>query len=187
MLRAAALACRQIPNGIHGIEERLHIAWHTLVNTGLIGAPDFVRLTSAAAAKIFNIYPRKGAVLPGSDADLIIFDPAKKHTLGAGVHFSALDTSIYEGMRIQGKVGVTHVHSPLAAFASSQLCIAAMQACSRALHDMQLPCLQKPFCIAIDASTRGLLPTVSALFSRGQPCHRVPVLCELGRCRLRLT
>ena len=98
--------CRQIPNGIHGIEERLHVTWHTLVNTGLITPPDFVRLTSTAAAKIFNIFPRKGAVVPGADADLIIFDAAKEHTLGAAGHFSALDTSVYEGMRIQGQVSL---------------------------------------------------------------------------------
>ena len=99
--------CRKIPNGIHGIEERLHIVWETLVNSGLATASDFVRLTSTAAAKIFNIYPRKGAVQPGSDADVIIFDPHKKHTMGADVHFSALDTSIYEGMEITGKVRLT--------------------------------------------------------------------------------
>ena len=80
------------------------MAWETLVNTGLVTPSDFVRLTSTAAAKIFNIYPQKGAVQVGSDADLVIFDPAAEHMLGASAQISALDMSVYEGMRIRGKV-----------------------------------------------------------------------------------
>lgn len=95
---------RAIPNGIHGIEERLHIAWEELVNAGLISRSDFVRLTSTQAAKIFNIYPQKGVIAPGSDADIIIFDPDLTHTLSAKTHFSNIDTNIWEGRRITGKV-----------------------------------------------------------------------------------
>ena len=95
---------RKIPNGIHGIEERLHVAWETLVNQGLITPSDFVSLTSTEAAKIFNVYPAKGVIQPGSDADVVIFDPTEEHTLSAATQFSVLDTSIYEGMRIRGRV-----------------------------------------------------------------------------------
>lgn len=96
--------CRIIPNGIHGIEERLHVMWDTLVNTGLIKPSDFVRLSSTEAAKVFNLYPQKGIIAAGSDADIAIIDPNKEHVLSAKTHHSALDTSVYEGMRIRGKV-----------------------------------------------------------------------------------
>ena len=99
---------RIIPNGIHGIEERLHVMWDTLVNTGLITPSDFVRLSSTEAAKIFNLYPQKGLIAPGSDADIAIFDPAKEHVLSAKTHHSALDTSVYEGMKIKGKVSCVY-------------------------------------------------------------------------------
>lgn len=78
--------------------------WETLVNTGLITPSDFVRLSSTEAAKIFNLYPQKGLIAPGSDADIAIIDPSKEHVLSAKTHHSALDTSVYEGMKIKGKV-----------------------------------------------------------------------------------
>lgn len=78
--------------------------WETLVNTGLITPSDFVRLSSTEAAKIFNLYPQKGLIAPGSDADIAIIDPTKEHVLSAKTHHSALDTSVYEGMKIKGKV-----------------------------------------------------------------------------------
>jgi dihydropyrimidinase len=74
------------------------------VNTGLMGAEDFVRVTSTAAAQIFNIYPRKGAVAVGSDADLVVFDPNVEHTISAATHHSKMDTNVYEGKHIKGKV-----------------------------------------------------------------------------------
>ena len=98
------LRCRILPNGIHGIEERLHVMWETLVNTGLITPSHFVRLSSTEAAKIFNLYPQKGLIAPGSDGDIAILDPTKEHVLSAKTHHSALDTSVYEGMNIKGKV-----------------------------------------------------------------------------------
>ncbi|KAL3138062.1 hypothetical protein ABBQ38_005294 [Trebouxia sp. C0009 RCD-2024] len=98
---------RLIPNGIHGIEERLHVMWETLVNTGLIKPSDFVRLSSSEAAKVFNLYPRKGVIAAGSDADIAIINPNKQHVLSARTHHSALDTSVYEGMHIKGKVVTT--------------------------------------------------------------------------------
>ena len=66
---------------------------------------DFVRVTSTAVAQAFNIYPRKGVIAPGSDADIIILDPTKQHTISAASHHSAIDTNIYEGLQITGKVG----------------------------------------------------------------------------------
>ena len=98
---------RIIPNGVNGLEERLHITWETMVNTGMISENRFVEVTSAECAKIFNIYPRKGYVGEGSDADVIVFDPNEEHTIRAKDHHSAMDTNIYEGVNIKGRVTVT--------------------------------------------------------------------------------
>lgn len=62
-------------------------------------------LVSTNVAKIFNIYPQKGHIAPGSDADVIVFDPSVKHTISASTHHSNIDTNIYEGREVQGKVG----------------------------------------------------------------------------------
>lgn len=98
---------RLIPNGVNGIEERIHIAWQVLVNSGLVTPSDFVRAISTAAAQAFNIYPKKGIIAAGSDADVIIFDPEIKHVISAATHHSRMDTNIYEGRRVKGKVTTT--------------------------------------------------------------------------------
>lgn len=72
---------------------------------GLSTPSDFVRMTSTAAAQIFNLYPRKGRVAAGSDADVILFDPRVDHTLGVGSHHSRMDTNVYEGKRVQVRRG----------------------------------------------------------------------------------
>ena len=71
---------------------------------GLMTPADFVRVTSTAVAQAFNIYPRKGVIAPGSDADIIILDPKEEHVISAATHHSVIDTNIYEGHRITGKV-----------------------------------------------------------------------------------
>lgn len=98
---------RKIPNGVNGIEERLHIAWEELVNTGLLTPSEFVRITSTNAAKVFNIYPRKGTIASGSDADVILFDPREIHTISASTHHSRMDTNVYEGKKVRGRVKTT--------------------------------------------------------------------------------
>jgi dihydropyrimidinase len=74
------------------------------VNSGLMTADDFVRVVSTAVAQTFNIYPRKGVIAAGSDADIIVFDPHRKHTISAGTHHSRIDTNVHEGWAITGKV-----------------------------------------------------------------------------------
>ncbi|KAK2983395.1 hypothetical protein RJ640_016019 [Escallonia rubra] len=98
---------RKIPNGVNGIEERMHLVWDTMVESGQISAIDYVRVTSTECAKLFNIYPRKGAILAGSDADIIIFNPNSSFEISASSHHSRSDTNVYEGIRGKGKVEVT--------------------------------------------------------------------------------
>lgn len=69
---------------------------------GLITPSDFVRITSTAAAQIFNVYPRKGRIAAGSDADVIVLDPAVNHTISAATHHSRMDTNVYEGKLVAG-------------------------------------------------------------------------------------
>jgi dihydropyrimidinase len=66
---------RRIPNGVNGIGERMVLAWDALVAPGVVSRMDYVRITSTAAAQAFNLYPRKGHLAVGSDADVILFDP----------------------------------------------------------------------------------------------------------------
>uniref|UniRef100_A0A5B6YN83 dihydropyrimidinase n=1 Tax=Davidia involucrata TaxID=16924 RepID=A0A5B6YN83_DAVIN len=98
---------RKIPNGVNGIEERMHLVWDTMVESGQISVMDYVRLTSTECARIFNIYPRKGAILAGSDADIIILNPNSSFEISASSHHSRSDTNVFEGKRGKGKVEVT--------------------------------------------------------------------------------
>ncbi|KAK5810471.1 hypothetical protein PVK06_025783 [Gossypium arboreum] len=98
---------RKIPNGVNGIEERMHLVWDTMVESGQISVTDFVRITSTECARIFNIYPRKGAILVGSDADIIIFNPNSSFEINPRSHHSRTNTNVYEGRKGKGKVEVT--------------------------------------------------------------------------------
>ena len=92
----------KIPNGTAGVQDRLHILWHYGVNQGRFSINDFVALSSTNTARIFNIYPQKGAIQVGSDADLIIWDPKLKRTISAQEHLHNMDFSVYEGITVEG-------------------------------------------------------------------------------------
>ena len=91
-----------IPNGTGGIEDRMGLLWHHGVNMGRLTKNEFVAATSANAAKIFNIYPRKGSVSPGADADLVVWDPERERTISKETHHQNVDFNIFEGMRVRG-------------------------------------------------------------------------------------
>jgi dihydropyrimidinase len=93
----------KIPNGCGGVEERLHVLWHLGVNGGRLTPEQFVALTSANAAKAFNL-PRKGTLEVGADADVIVLDPQRTKTLSAATHHQKTDFSVWEGLQIKGVV-----------------------------------------------------------------------------------
>ena len=98
---------RDIPVSGNGIEERLVVTWDAIVASGLASPSDFVRVTSTAAAQIFNLYPRKGRIEAGSDADVVLFDPEARQVLSARTHHSRIDTSLWEGRTVAGRVDLT--------------------------------------------------------------------------------
>ena len=92
----------KIPNGTGGVEDRMHVLWHHGVNSGRLTMNEFVAITSANAAKIFNIYPRKGDVSVGADADLVVWDAAKERAISRHTHHQNIDFNIFEGMTVKG-------------------------------------------------------------------------------------
>jgi dihydropyrimidinase len=92
----------KIPNGLPGIEDRMPIMWTCGVRTGKITANQFVAYNSTNPAKIFGLYPRKGALLPGSEADIVIWDPEKKVTYGVAQTHQRTDYNLYEGWELTG-------------------------------------------------------------------------------------
>jgi dihydropyrimidinase len=93
---------RQIPNGAAGMENRLHMIHHFGVREGRITLNRMVELCCTNPAKLFGLYPKKGTIAPGTDADIVIFDPDKKHTISAKTHHSATDINIFDGTEVVG-------------------------------------------------------------------------------------
>jgi dihydropyrimidinase len=98
---------RKIPNGTGGIEDRMGVLWHHGVRSGKLTPSQFVAATSTHAARIFNLYPKKGALVPGADADVVIWDPNLTRTISAKTHHQNIDFNIYEGMEITGNAAIT--------------------------------------------------------------------------------
>ncbi len=92
----------KIPNGLPGIEDRMLIMWHLGVNGRKISPSRFVELNCTNPAKIFGCYPRKGTITVGADADILVWDPNKRHTISAKTHHMRCDYNMYEGMKIKG-------------------------------------------------------------------------------------
>ena len=92
----------KIPNGTGGLEDRMPMLWTHGVETGRLTPNEFVAVTSTNIAKILNCYPKKGAVLVGADADLVVWDPAKTKTIQASTQQSSIDYNVFEGKEVKG-------------------------------------------------------------------------------------
>jgi len=92
----------KIPNGGPGIEHRLQLLYHFGVNQGRFSVSKWVDLIAANPAKLFGLYPKKGTLQVGSDADIVIWNLKEKHTISAATHHMNVDYSMYEGITVQG-------------------------------------------------------------------------------------
>ncbi|MBA5636470.1 dihydropyrimidinase [Duganella sp. LX20W] len=92
----------KIPNGCGGVEERMAVVWDAGVNTGRLTPSEFVRVTSANAAQIFNMYPRKGVIAVGSDADIVVWDPEGTRTISAKTQHAKGGFNVFEGRTVRG-------------------------------------------------------------------------------------
>lgn len=104
----------KIPNGHPAIENRMELLFTEGVQKGRITLQQYVDVTSTNAAKIFGMFPRKGCIAPGSDADLVIFDPNEEHTISVSTHHMNVDYSAYEGWKLKGKCKKTILRGQVA-------------------------------------------------------------------------
>ncbi len=93
---------RKVPNGLPGVEDRVDLLHDGGVVAGRLTRERWVEVLPTAPARMFGLYPRKGAIAVGSDADLVVYDPGRKHTISAKTHHMNVDYSCYEGRAVQG-------------------------------------------------------------------------------------
>jgi dihydropyrimidinase len=93
---------RKIPNGLPGVEDRVDLLHHGGVVGGKISKERWVEIIATEPARLFGMYPKKGAIAVGADADLVVYDPNRKRTISAGSHHMDVDYSCYEGWEVQG-------------------------------------------------------------------------------------
>jgi dihydropyrimidinase len=105
----------KIPNGIPALEERVNLLYTHGVRTGRIDVHTFVNVLSTAVAKQFDLFPRKGAIQPGADADLVVFDPDYRGTISAKTQHMNVDYSAFEGWAVEGRASVVTVRGEVAA------------------------------------------------------------------------
>ena len=104
----------KIPNGIPALEDRINLLFTHGVQTGRLDLSTFVNIASTNAAKIFGLFPRKGTIQPGADADLVVYDPNHRGTISAKTQAMNLDYSAFEGWPVQGRPSLVTVRGEVA-------------------------------------------------------------------------
>src|SRR5690606_12325104 len=104
----------KIPNGMPAIEDRVNLLYTYGVSRGAMSLERFVAAASTRAAQLFDLYPRKGSVSVGSDADLVVYDPSYSGTISAATHHMNVDYSAFEGVAIDGRPSVVTVRGKVA-------------------------------------------------------------------------
>ena len=94
---------RYIPNGVPGVENRMHLMYEGGVVSGHFDMMRFVDLNCTMPAKLFGLYPRKGIIGVGADADIVVWDPNADYTIEAATHHMRVDYNLYEGMKVSGR------------------------------------------------------------------------------------
>jgi dihydropyrimidinase len=105
----------KIPNGIPSLEERINLLYTYGVKAGKIDLHALVNVASTQVAKLFDLFPRKGSIQPGADADLVVFDPEYRGTISVKTQHMAVDYSAFEGWKIEGRPSVVTVRGQVAA------------------------------------------------------------------------
>jgi dihydropyrimidinase len=104
----------KIPNGHPAIEHRMELLYSEGVASGKISPQKYVEITSTNAAKIFGMFPKKGTIAVGADADIVLFDPTEKHVISCNTHHMNTDYSAYEGWQVTGKVKTVFLRGKVA-------------------------------------------------------------------------
>jgi dihydropyrimidinase len=94
----------KIPNGLPGVENRLELIYHGAVTDDRLTLERWVEVCATTPARMFGLYPRKGTIAVGSDADIVVFDPDRPHLISASTHHMNTDYSCYEGLEVAGSV-----------------------------------------------------------------------------------
>ena len=108
----------KIPNGIPSLEDRVNLLYTHGVVTGKLDLNTFVDAASTQAAKLFGMFPRKGTIALGSDADLVVYDPNYRGTISAKTQYINIDYSAFEGWEIKGRPSVVTVRGEVAGLAT---------------------------------------------------------------------
>jgi dihydropyrimidinase len=104
----------KIPNGIPGLEDRINLLYTYGVKAGRLDLHAFVKVASTNAARIFKLFPRKGTIQPGSDADLVVYDPGYRGTISAKTHLMNVDYNAFEGWQVEGRPAFVTLRGELA-------------------------------------------------------------------------
>ena len=105
--KLSGLVVDNVPGGHNGIETRMDVLFSEGVAKNRLTVEQFVKLTAEAPARLFGLYPRKGVIAVGSDADLVVIDPAARHTIRLDELHSACDYSLWDGWELTGRVTAT--------------------------------------------------------------------------------